>query len=90
MKGKEQISKNITLKEWLPMKVDIDDLLDLPSDKKIHNNVRVAYQIGINVKLKEGVEAIAYPCTFEDALALSNVDLFKKEDLKGLALVTNF
>jgi hypothetical protein len=25
-----------------------------------------------------------------DALALSNVDLFKKEDLKGLALVTNF
>ena len=90
MKGKEQISKNSTLKEWLPMKVNIDDLLDLPSDKKIHNNVRVAYQIGINVKLKEGVEAIAYPYTFEDALALSNVDLFKKENLKGLALVTNF
>lgn len=72
------------------MKVNIDDLLDLPSDKKIHNNVRVAYQTGINVKLKEGVEAIAYPYTFEDALALSNVDLFKKENLKGLALVTNF
>ena len=44
MKGKEQISKNSTLKEWLPMKVNIDDLLDLPSDKKIHNNVRVDYQ----------------------------------------------
>lgn len=89
-KGKGQKSNNDTLKLWVPGKTDVDELLDLNDENKVSGNVRVAYQTGVNAKLKDGVEDLAYPYTFEDALALSNIELFKKEELKGLALITNF
>ena len=89
-KGKGQKSNNDTLKLWVPGKTDVDELLDLKDENKVFGNVRVAYQTVVNVKLKDGVEAIAYPYTFEDALALSNIEFFKNEELKGLALITNF
>lgn len=44
-------------------KTDVDELLDLKDENKVSGNVRVAYQTGVNVKLKEGIEAIAYPYT---------------------------
>ena len=89
-KGMQQITNNDTLKQWIPQKTDIDDLLDLTADKKEKGNVRIAYQTGIQVKLREGVEAIGYPYTFEDALALSNIELFVQENLSRLGLVTNY
>ena len=89
-RGIGQRTNNDTLKNWIPRIKDVDELLDLKDENKVSGNVRVAYQTGVNVKLKDGVEAIAYPYTFEDALALSNIELFKKEELKGLALITNF
>lgn len=90
-KGKGQTSNNDTLKEWLPKIEKVDDLLTLEDDKKVQGNVRVAYQTGVSVKLNEKIEGTAYPYTFEDALALSNVDLFKCEDLKAKhGLATSF
>lgn len=89
-KGKEQKSNNDTLKLWVPEKTDVDELLELKDENKVSGNVRVAYQTGINVKLNDDVEAIAYPYTFEDALTFSNIELFKNKELKGLALITNF
>lgn len=90
-KGQEQITNNDTLRKWLPKEDKIDSLLDLESDKKVSGNVRVAYQTGVKAKLKDDAEeTTGYPYTFEDALALSNVELFKNENLKGKALVTNF
>lgn len=89
-KGKEQKSNNDTLKLWVPGKTDVDELLELKDENKVSGNVRVAYQTGINVKLNDDVEAIAYPYTFEDALTFSNIELFKNKELKGLALITNF
>lgn len=89
-KGERQITNNDTLKQWLPQKTDIDELLDLTADKKEKGKVRVAYQTGIQVKLREGIEAIGYPYTFEDALALSNIELFVQDNLSRLGLVTNY
>lgn len=90
-KGKGQITNNDTLRRWLPKEYQIDSLLDLDSDKKVSGNVRVAYQTGVKVKLNDDTEeTTGYPYTFEDALALSNVELFKNEKLKGKGLVTNF
>lgn len=89
-KGKGQKTNNDTLVKWLPGEEKVDILLEMEEAYKIRGNVRVAYQTGIEVKLKDGVKDIAYPYTFEDALALSNVDLFKNGKLKKLALITNF
>ena len=90
-KGQGQLTNNDTLRKWLPEEDKIDFLLDLDSDKKVSGNVRVAYQTGVRAKLKDDAEeTTGYPYTFEDALALSNVELFKNEKLKGKALVTNF
>ena len=90
-KGHGQLTNNDTLRKWLPKEDKIDSLLDLDSAKKVSGNVRVAYQTGVKAKLKDGAEELTgYPYTFEDALALSNVELFKNANLKGKALVTNF
>ena len=78
-KGKGQETNNDTLKNWLPKESDIDNLLDLSPEKKISGNVRVAYQEGINIVFKEGeAQVTSYPYTFEDALALTNIELFRK------------
>jgi len=71
---------NSTLKDWVPKKEGLDELLGLPSDAKQtpEKLVRVAYQCPITVQFKEGeAEAEAIPYTFEDALALTNVELFR-------------
>ncbi len=79
-RDKKYRSGNNTLKSWLPKIKDLDGLLDLAEDKKISENslVRVAYQCPINVSLTDGGEKEeAIPYTFEDALVLSNIQLFK-------------
>lgn len=71
---------NSTLKSWLPKKEDLDELLDLEDKVKISKNtlIRVAYQYPFYVSLTEkGKKEEAIPYTFEDALVLSNITLFK-------------
>lgn len=90
-KGQGQITDNDTLRKWLPKEDKIDILLNLDTEKKESGNVRVAYQTGVKAKLNDDAEeSIGYPYTFEDALALSNIEMFKNKKLKGQGLITNF
>lgn len=72
-------SGNNTLNDWFDLKGEpLDYILDLKADKKIKDNVRAAYQFGIEVKyLEEADMQEAIPYTFEDAIALTNIELFK-------------
>ncbi len=64
-----------TLKIWLGFKdKSLDEIIDISAEKKIRDNVRAAYQCGI--KISEG-DKEAIPYTFEDAVALTNIELFK-------------
>lgn len=79
-RGKGRRTGNTTLKKWVPKKETLDDLFDLSDDAKQTEDrlVKVAYQCPITVDYNEGegqVEAIPY--TFEDALALTNLALFR-------------
>lgn len=69
-----------TLKQWFDLKSKtLDEVLELEDSYKVKNTVRVSYQYGIPVSYSDGdkpVEIIPY--TFEDALVLSNIELFKK------------
>jgi len=79
-RDKKYRSSNDTLKSWLPKIEDLNELLNLPANKKISENslVRVAYQCPLNVSLTEGgVQEEVIPYTFEDALVFSNITLFK-------------
>ena len=78
-RNKNQTTNNDTLKSWVPCKEKLDDLMNTDGNGKVKGHVRVAYQTPISVKFGENdkhVETIPY--TFEDALALSNIDIFKK------------
>lgn len=90
-KGKGQVSDNDTLKKWLPEESDVDNLLKIPSKDKISGNVRIAYQTGIKLKLHGSKRtSTAFPYTFEDALALTNIELFTADGLKGVGMVRKF
>lgn len=69
-----------TLKSWFGFNgLTLDELLDLPPERKIRDNVRVSFQCGIQAKFtpqtRTPKEVIPY--TFEDAVALTNLELFK-------------
>lgn len=90
-RNKGQKSCNDTLRLWIPAEDDIDKLLTLSDNEKIHENVRVAYQTGIEMRFKgSSRKSVAYPYTFEDALALSNIELFTKEGLECSGMVKSF
>jgi len=75
---------NYTLKTWCPCKTNLIEVMELPcSEKETENGlIRVAYQYPISVVFKEGEKEVeAIPYTFEDALALSNIELFKGLDV---------
>ena len=79
-RGKGYRSGNTTLKDWVPKKEPLDDLLDLPDDAKqtADGLIRVAYQCPITVEYNEGEgQNEAIPYTFEDSLALTNLALFR-------------
>jgi predicted ATP-dependent endonuclease of OLD family len=87
-RDKQYRTGNTTLKEWIPKKEALDDLLDCSDDDKQSDNkqIRVVYQCPIKLKYKESsTEEVSIPYTFEDSLALSNIGLFKGyEEPKGL------
>jgi predicted ATP-dependent endonuclease of OLD family len=95
-RGAGQKTNNSTLKTWVPALEDVDALLDAKSSAKaLHEDgdplfaVRAAYQIPIEVTSPGGKAGeIACPYTFEDALALENLDFFSK--LKGTGLIRKF
>ncbi len=70
---------NTTLKEWLPGKTLLDDILDCQAkDKQSQNEqVTVAYQCPVKINYKNDQTEEAIPYTFEDSLALSNLELFR-------------
>lgn len=70
-----------TLKTWFDFsKLTLDDLIDLPPERKVQSNVRVSFQYGIHTKFtpKARTTKEVIPYTFEDAVALTNFELFKK------------
>jgi predicted ATP-dependent endonuclease of OLD family len=73
-KTSNQETNNDTLKRWNPKLNDIDELLDLEYKDKVlaDNPIRVAYQNEIDIK---GTKI--YPYTFEDALVVENIEMFK-------------
>lgn len=84
-KGKNYETGNDTLKSWVPGIIDLDTVLEVVYDDKIKGDfVRVAYQYEIGLKFGDN-DVTAIPYTFEDAVVLSNIDLFKKKtDSNGL------
>lgn len=66
------------LKDWIGVDSDLlDDVLNLKDKDKTKKNVRAAYQCEIQIKFGDGEPLSAIPYTFEDAIALTNPDLFK-------------
>lgn len=89
-KGKGYKTGNQTIKTWIEGKELIDDLLELRGKDKINGNVRIAYQTAEDVKWvkeKDEVEKI-FPYTFEDALVMKNLSLFKQEELGKMGPIT--
>ncbi|NIF56255.1 AAA family ATPase [Burkholderia sp. Ax-1724] len=95
-KGANQKTNNATLKTWVPGIEDVDALMDADAaDKTLRADgdplfaVRVAYQTPLAVTPPGAVEPeIAYPYTFEDALAFENLAYFSA--LEGAGLVRKF
>ena len=79
-RGRGYRTGNTTLKDWVPQIELLDDLLDLSDEKKqtADGLVRVAYQCPITVKYNgSGGEDEITPYTFEDSLALTNLELYR-------------
>lgn len=87
-RGKNYRTGNTTLNEWIPKKKLLDEILNCTDDDKQSDNtqIRVAYQCPIKLKYNEkSDEEEAIPYTFEDSLALTNMELFRGyQDPKGL------
>jgi predicted ATP-dependent endonuclease of OLD family len=65
-----------TLKSWLGFKEkNFSEILALPFKDKVKDNVCAVYQY--DIKVSEFGNNSAIPYTFEDALALSNISIFK-------------
>tara|TARA_R110002110_G_C13469307_1_gene719836 strand:- start:4128 stop:6350 length:2223 start_codon:yes stop_codon:yes gene_type:complete len=79
-------TSNSTLKKWLPKEENLDALLSSCSLVSDDGYIRVAYQGQISAQYKTGEgKSKIIPYTFEDALALSNIELFRTmTNTKGL------
>jgi hypothetical protein len=85
--GLGQVTRNATLKTWIPGKESIDELLGLSASDKIKHyaddnfSVSVACQFPIKVILNAAAGQVDITAnTFEDALVYENIDLFKTLD----------
>lgn len=87
-RNKGYITNNDTLKIWLPCERELDKLIDLDDSKKQKDYLRVAYQHEFKIKYK-GKDVTIIPYTLEDAIGLTNIDLFENED-KGIGMVKKF
>ncbi|MDF1687960.1 MAG: AAA family ATPase [Parvibaculaceae bacterium] len=92
-KGKKLITRNPTLRKWVPGVECLDELLALsPAAKTLtHDNlysVRAAYQMPVKVTVTDASEGEAIPTTFEDALIFDNLELFR--EMEGTGLIKKF
>lgn len=95
-KGAGQKTNNATLKTWVPGFDDVDRLMSADGAAKTLREdadplfaVRAAFQILIGVTTTGVVgPEVAYPYTFEDALAFENLGIFSA--LAGTGLVRKF
>jgi predicted ATP-dependent endonuclease of OLD family len=93
VRGAGLTTRNATLRTWWPVITDLDTLLDKPEHEKALTyvgekfSVRVAYQSPIQATFKGGAaEALSY--TLEDAIVMTNLDVFDK--LPGDGLIAKF
>ncbi len=95
-KGAGQKTNNATLKTWVPGFDDVDQLMSADGAAKTLREdadplfaVRAAFQMPIGVTTTGVVgPEVAYPYTFEDALAFENLGIFSA--LAGTGLVRKF
>ena len=87
-RNKNYRTGNTTLRDWVPGKESLEELLDLPDNAKQTEDglVGVAYQCPIRLTYKsDSDEEEAIPYTFEDSLAFTNLTLFRDyKNPKGL------
>lgn len=78
-KGKDYRTGNDSLKKWVPCKELLDEVMDLfPKDKiTADGQVRVAFPSMTTVSYQADKSETVIPYTFEDALVLGNLKLFK-------------
>jgi predicted ATP-dependent endonuclease of OLD family len=89
VRGKNQVSRNVTIRSWIPREIKIDTLIDMEEGSKIKRyddffSVRVAFQTPNQITLNENTSGEAIANTFEDSLIYQNFNLFKKIRGKGL------
>jgi predicted ATP-dependent endonuclease of OLD family len=88
-RGAEQVTSNPTLRNWLPKRETIDELLALTEQEKEWRRdalfaVRVAYQLPSQLQLGQSETQEVIPHTFEDALILGDTGYFESLDGRGL------
>lgn len=87
LKGQNLRTGNDTLKSWAPKKITLDEVLAaIPKEKTTDEGlVRVAYPCLTKIQYLSAKDEEAIPYTFEDALVLENLTMFKAiTDSKGL------
>jgi predicted ATP-dependent endonuclease of OLD family len=88
-RNKGLVTRNTTLKTWLPKLTALDELLDASTEQKTRKSddlfsVRVAYQTPVQVGLRpDGQDVECLANTFEDALAYENMEILKGSNLGG-------
>jgi predicted ATP-dependent endonuclease of OLD family len=94
VRNQGQVTRNETLKTWLPEKKSLEELLNIDESTKIKEydssfSVRVSYQYPVNVHFN-GTDSVAETLsnTFEDALVFENLEFFKT--LEGSGLIKKF
>lgn len=93
MRGQALLTRNHTVKTWVPKEENIDLLLDIKPDALALLDpsgvgVRVAYQQPINTSFGTDKDGEAIANTFEDALVYHNIEFFKT--LEGVGLAKKF
>jgi predicted ATP-dependent endonuclease of OLD family len=86
--GAGLVSRNSTLKSWVPKYEALDDLASVGSDQKVvplspPATVRAAYQCPVKIDNKGAIET-AFPNTFEDALVHENRALLDQLSASGV------
>lgn len=90
-RGQILLTRNQTLKTWVPREKDLDLLLDMkPESLALLDpsgvGVRVAYQQPISASFGADKNGEAIANTFEDALVYRNIDFFETLEGSGLAM----
>lgn len=88
-RGHGLLTRNQTMRSWVPNEVNLDALLDMPSNSLVLSSggvaVRVAYQQPTKISFGTDTDVEAIANTFEDALVYRNIGFFQALVESGLA-----